>query len=153
MYDINSAQMELMAEMPSMQQLQPYPQKCNATILIVEDDPGLRCLLEQCLNKGNYQVVSTSTESDALRLLAEHQIDLILLDLVIPHMRPTNEQLTICQSIRRQYEVFIVALGDLSPLNIKLYVQQLGADAYLSKPMRLTELYSCIQSLLVPCKG
>ncbi len=148
-----------MAETPSTQSLrtypqaypQAYPQKSSATILIVEDDPGLRRLLAQCLHKGNYQVVTLSSESELLPALTEQQIDLVLLDPILSTMALNQGQLRICQSIRQQYEGFIVVLGDLNPFNAKVYAQQLGADAYLRKPMRLAELYSCIQSLLTPC--
>ena len=143
--------MDIMAETSSLQSLQSYPQKSSATILIVEDDPDLRYLLTQCLHKGNYQAVPVSSESEALRTLADHQIDLVLLDLST--VASTRGQLSICQSIRRQYEGFIVVFGDLNPFDAKEYAQQLGADAYLSKPMRLADLYSCIQSLLAPGKG
>ncbi len=150
---LNSPHLDLMATISSIPSVQFYPQKNSTTILIVEDDPDLRGLLAQCLYKGNYQVVMISSESEVLRTLAEQQIDLVLLDPLLSIMVSHTGRLSICQSIRQQYAGAIVVLGDFNPFNAKVYAQQLGADAYLSKPMRLAELHDCIQSLLPPCKG
>jgi len=118
----------------------------QATILLAESDPNLSFLLEASIRNSNYQIVSIASENEVARALAKNRIDLILLDLMIPH----RDQFTLCQFIRHQYNIPIVLLSSSRATEANLSAQYVGADAYLRKPMRLSELHHCIHSLLKP---
>ncbi len=117
-----------------------------ATILIIEDDSGLRFLLERSLSQGNYQTVSIADGTALLRTLAEHPIDLVLLDVAMANS--SGNSFMICREIRRHYQIPILVLSALNALEAQEYANHLGADAYLTKPVRLADLHFCVQSLL-----
>jgi DNA-binding response OmpR family regulator len=120
-----------------------------ATILIIEDDSGLRFLLERSMKQGNYQTISMADGTAALETLAEHSIDLVLLDIAMAN----GNSFTVCREIRRHYQIPILVLSALNALEAQEYANHLGADAYLTKPVRLADLHFCVQSLLESTKA
>jgi len=96
------------------------------------------------MQKTNYQTVTAVNYYDVLQILNRVSIDLILLDIL------TNrcEEFCLCQDIRQHSHLPIIILGGQSALTMQARAKQAGANAYLSKPIRLAELQSCVESLL-----
>lgn len=114
------------------------------TILVVDDEPSLRLLISRSLSLINYNVITAANGVEALDLFARHQVDLVLLDLMMPVM----DGFTTCAEIRKQSTVPVVILSCFSRSDVYRKVEALGADAYLTKPVRVSTLRLCIQPLL-----
>jgi DNA-binding response OmpR family regulator len=127
----------------------PACAKDCATILIIEDDSGLRFLLERSMSQGNYQTISVADGTAVLETLAKHPIDLILLDMAMAN----GSSFTVCQEIRQHYQIPILVLSALNTLEAQEYANHLGANAYLTKPVRLADLHFCVKSLLEKTKS
>ncbi len=69
----------------------------TACILVVDDEPAVRGLLEYNLRKAHYRVLTASDGREALRLAREADPDLILLDLMLPEI----DGLDVCRELRR----------------------------------------------------
>jgi len=75
-------------ERPSAKVRTPLPSGGGGTVLVVEDDPGIRHLTEMLLKRAGYEVLTAPDGQAGLRCLLEHQapIDLLITDMVMPHL-------------------------------------------------------------------
>ena len=107
------------------------------TILIIEDDSGLRTLSEKSLQREGYQTAAVATGQEALDWLASHRADLLLLDFRLPDM--TGEQLvdTLEQQGRRCPFIIVTGFGDE---RLAVTMLKKGALDYLIKDQALLEL-------------
>lgn len=116
------------------------------TILLIEDEKDVADLIIQGLEEEDFRVIHIAQADNLQQLLAEKQIALVLLDILLPG---TNG-LEICKQIRQWGYLdlpvlMLTALG--SPENVVLGLDS-GADDYLSKPFKLIELKARIRSLI-----
>ena len=113
-------------------------------ILIVDDEPQIRKLLEITLQSNDYKVSEAATAKDALIMVANHPPDLILLDLGLPD----ENGHFVLQKLREWYTRPIIILSVQS--NEEDIVKALDNDAtdYLVKPFRTGELLARIRSAL-----
>jgi DNA-binding response OmpR family regulator len=113
-------------------------------ILIVEDDVVFCKLLTRFLTKNNFQTQDAQSAKQAFNLLNEGSFDLAILD----YRLPDDTGLSILKEIKDNHKVSKVILitryGDEEVANKAI---DLGADAYVSKPINPDELLSVIQSL------
>lgn len=114
-------------------------------ILVVEDDPDISAPLARFLDgKGYAAQVAESTEA-AEALLQRGNIDLILLDVMLPG----ESGLDFCRRLRRTQEgPRIIMLTALSESTDKVVGLELGADDYVTKPFDLRELLARIRAVL-----
>ena len=120
----------------------------KSKIMIVDDEPGNVLLLEQMMIQEGYDSLhSTSDSTQSLKLFAEVQPDLILLDLNMPRMDgfKVMEQL---KEVDPQSLVPILVLTALKDEETKLRALRSGAKDFLSKPFDLTEASLRIKNLL-----
>ena len=117
-------------------------------ILIIDDDGKLNGLLTTFLAGFNMAVNSAVRPSVGLRLLKEHQPDLVILDLMLPEM----DGFTVCREIRRTSKVPIIMLTARGEVADRIVGLELGADDYLAKPFEPRELVARIQSVLRRCR-
>ena len=117
-------------------------------ILIIDDDGKLNSLLTTFLAGFNMAVSSAVRPSVGLRLLKEHQPDLVILDLMLPEM----DGFTVCREIRRTSKVPIIMLTARGEVADRIVGLELGADDYLAKPFEPRELVARIQSVLRRCR-
>ncbi|CAG7627838.1 Sensory transduction protein regX3 [Paenibacillus solanacearum] len=100
------------------------------TILIVEDQQVLREIMKDYLSDEGYRVLEASEGSQALKLFQEHEIDLIILDVMLPEL----DGWSVCRRIRKTSSVPILMLTARSDEDDTLLGFELGADDYVVKP-------------------
>jgi class 3 adenylate cyclase/CheY-like chemotaxis protein len=114
-------------------------------VLVVDDQPPNIRLLEAILTPRGYDVRAASSGEEALRAIAETEVDLVLLDIVMPGM----DGYEVCRRIREQTDtaylpvVMVTASGDEQ----KVKALEAGADDFLTKPINQSELLARVASL------
>ena len=114
-------------------------------ILIIEDEPSLREIMQRYLEKERYVVEVAGTVSNALQKVADYDYDCILLDIMLPD----GDGLSFLQklkSMHKQENVIIISAKD--SLEDKITGLNLGADDYLAKPFHLAELSARVASVI-----
>ncbi len=115
-----------------------------ATILLVEDEATLARAVRFTLEREGYRVPWVADGLSALKLFQREQVDLILLDLLLPGL----DGLDVCRAIRRESAVPIMMLTAKSTETDKVVGLELGADDYLTKPFGMRELVARVRALL-----
>ncbi len=114
-------------------------------ILIVEDEPSLREVIRQTLEKERYVVEIASDFFSAVNKIEEYDYDCILLDVMLPDGDGLDVLLRL-KELRKEENVIIISAKD--SLDDKIKGLELGADDYLSKPFHLAELIARVRSVL-----
>ena len=114
------------------------------TILVVDDEEEILSLLNIYLSNENYQVVSFSNGKEALCYLEEHEVDLAILDIMLPDM----DGLTICRRIRETRYFPIIMLTAKNAEGDILNGLTMGADDYITKPFRPMEVIARVKTQL-----
>lgn len=119
----------------------------RARILVVEDEDPLARLLKSHLERAGHDVHVENEGKPALAFAAEHETDLVILDLKLPDMSGYE----VCLELRRLYHPWILPVLMLTALNKPkhhLLGFSHGADAYLTKPVQTSELLGTIAEML-----
>ncbi len=113
-------------------------------ILVVDDDPQIRQLLEEYLSGNELRVSVCASGQQMTRTLADEVIDLIVLDL-----RLAGENgMSIAHSLRGQSDIPIIMLTGIKDEADRVMGLELGADDYLTKPFSPRELLARIRTVL-----
>ena len=114
-------------------------------ILIIEDEPSLRELIQRSLEKERYVVEAAADFQSGLRKIEDYDYDCVLLDIMLPDGNGLNllEQL---KKMHKRENVIIISAKD--SLDDKVLGLELGADDYLPKPFHLAELNARIKSVI-----
>ena len=115
-----------------------------AKILVVDDDPSVRNLIQRFLSKQNYQVESAEDGKTALAVFEQFNPDLVILDVNLPDMIGYN----LCQEMQNRTKVFVLMLTSRADEADKIRGFSLGADDYLTKPFSLGELEVRVGAIL-----
>lgn len=114
-------------------------------ILIVEDDKNLRKLIKTCLKRENYQTYEATNGVEALDILDENYIDLIVTDIMMPQM----DGYELTRELRNaRYNIPILLITAKSTLSDKKEGFLAGADDYMVKPIDIEELSLRVKVLL-----
>ncbi|HEX4823285.1 MAG TPA: hybrid sensor histidine kinase/response regulator [Candidatus Polarisedimenticolaceae bacterium] len=116
-------------------------------VLVVDDDPRNRRLLEEYLVSAGYEVRLAPDGESALRMAAERPPDLVLLDVMMPDL----SGLEVCRRLKadprtRLAQVVLVTALDGTPHKVEGL--DTGADDYVAKPVRREEFMAKVRSLL-----
>ncbi len=114
------------------------------TILVVDDEKPLRDFMRRNLEVRNFNVVTASNGLEALALFNTHNVDLVILDVMMPRM----DGLETIRRIRQNSLVPIIVLSALGEEHDKIHALNLGADDYLTKPFGVGELLARVQAVL-----
>ncbi len=114
------------------------------TILLVEDNPHIMAINREALLMENYDVLEAVDGRACMERLAAHDVDLIVLDIMLPD----SDGLSLCRSIKRQYDVPILFLSALGENEQIIEGLRAGGDDYLSKPYDLGVLLARVEARL-----
>ncbi|MFE7313531.1 response regulator transcription factor [Streptomyces sp. NPDC057555] len=115
------------------------------TVLVVEDDPGVRSTLDQLLRFEGYRVRVACDGLEALGLLEQERPDLAVVDVVMPGL----DGLGLCRMLRRRgNRLPILVLTARHEVGDRVAGLDAGADDYLAKPFATEELFARIRALL-----
>lgn len=113
-------------------------------LLVVDDDTELRHLLGDYLRKNGYVVALAADGAAMQKCLAEHSIDLIVLDLMLPG----DDGLLLCRNLRAHSNIPVIMLTARGDETDRIIGLEMGADDYLPKPFNPRELLARIKSVL-----
>jgi two-component system OmpR family response regulator len=117
----------------------------EATLLVVEDETNIRELLTTSLRFAGFAVHAAPDGRTALQLASEHEIDLAVLDIMLPDM----DGFTVTRNLRdRGLDLPIVFLTARDSLDDKVKGLTVGGDDYVTKPFSLEEVVARIRAVL-----
>ncbi len=116
----------------------------KAEILIIDDEPQIRKLLEITLESNDYKVLQAETGKQGIIMAANHPPELILLDIGLPD-KSGHE---ILKELREWYNKAIIILSVQNSENDIVSALDNGATDYLTKPFRTAELMARIRSAI-----
>ena len=113
-------------------------------VLVVDDEKPLREFVRRNLVARHYQVLTASNGLEALALFNTSKVDLVILDLMMPHL----DGLETTRRIRESSETPIIILTALGEESDKVQAFDMGADDYLTKPFGVGELLGRVKAVL-----
>ena len=119
----------------------------KSTILVVDDNPQNLELLQAYLEDLGCKVVSAVDGVEAMQVVAEHNPDLILLDIMMPKMSGFE----VCRRLKEDEATAGIPVGMITALNELGDIERAvaaGTDDFLSKPINKLELLTRVKSLL-----
>ena len=115
-------------------------------ILVVDDDPGIREVLQSILVAEGVEVCTAIDGEDGIQKTFQINPDLILLDIGMPHI----DGLTFCMAIQTiadaQKIPIIIITGQTNRHRVQACLQA-GADDFLAKPLHIGELLACVGAM------
>jgi two-component system OmpR family response regulator len=118
--------------------------KMNKHLAIVEDDPGVRAVLEKCLTGDGYQVTALPSGAGIKHVLSKNDIALVIVDIGLPDI----DGLTLTRRIREEHDVGIIILSGRRELTDRVVGLEIGADDYITKPFEPREVLARVRSVL-----
>ena len=117
------------------------------TILVAEDDPDIAQLIGRYLQKAGWATHITPSARDALAYVREHQVDLAVLDVMLPGMSGL-ELCRVLRSDRATADLPIIIVTARAEETDRIMGLDLGADDYLTKPFSPNELVARVRALM-----
>lgn len=114
------------------------------TVLIVDDEQDMRHLIEMMLRNSKFETFSAANGTEAYDIIVREKIDLVLLDVMMPH----EDGFVVCQSIRAMSDVPIIFLTARDANEDKVKGLTIGGDDYIVKPFTIDELVARIHAVL-----
>jgi two-component system KDP operon response regulator KdpE len=113
-------------------------------ILVVDDEAPMRKLLSSNLEASGYTVLTAVDGTEALKLIDEQPLDLLLIDTNLPG--PSGLQ--VLEAVRRESQLPVMVVSGRRRERDTVEALDLGADDYLSKPFGIAELLARVKALL-----
>jgi len=117
------------------------------TILVVDDEPANRELLEAILVEDGYEIVHAENVPRAIQAIKASSPDLVLLDLMLPLIHG----LDLCRALKQNVQtanIPIIIVTALSETSAKEAAQNRGAEDYLTKPVQAEDLRARVAAVL-----
>jgi two-component system alkaline phosphatase synthesis response regulator PhoP len=113
-------------------------------ILIVEDNPGIQMSLMDQFEAEGYSVFISGNGNDGLKMVKDHNPDLIILDIMLPGL----DGYEVCKKIRMEGNTTPVIMLTVKDQEIdKILGLELGADDYVTKPFSVRELSARVKTI------
>ncbi|MFC4098615.1 response regulator [Paenibacillus xanthanilyticus] len=114
------------------------------TVLVTDDDPEIRDVIHIYLRNEGYRVLEAADGLQALELLRQEAVDLVILDV----MMPVLDGIKTCLRIREQWDVPVIMLSAKGEDLDKITGLTTGADDYVTKPFNPLELLARVKAQL-----
>lgn len=111
-----------------------------STLLIVDDEKGIRDVLKEYANFHGYDVIEATDGFEAIKKVRENQIDLIIMDIMMPGL----DGFSAVKEIRKNYDIPTMMLSARGEEYDKLFGFELGIDDYVTKPFSPKEVIARI---------
>jgi two-component system OmpR family response regulator len=121
-----------------------FPVKSDAHILIVDDDKGIRDLLQEFFQKRGLRTSVAADGTEMESVLRQSPVDLIVLDVMLPG----KSGLELCRDLRAHYSTPIIMLTAVTETTDRVVGLEMGADDYVPKPFDPRELLARIRAVL-----
>src|SRR6202165_5265898 len=135
------------AEYVDVKMLHQFDRPLAGTILVADDQVANRELLEELLTAQGSRVITVADGAAAVEELTRTQVDLVLLDVMMPHLNGFE----VCKKIKSNPETYlipVVMITVLSDRQDRIEGFKAGADDCLTRPIDQAELFARVQSLL-----
>ncbi|WP_420629263.1 response regulator transcription factor [Candidatus Leptofilum sp.] len=116
----------------------------NETILVVDDEANIRDLARLYLEKDGYRVILAQDGAQALKLVQDNELALMVLDLMLPEV----DGWEVCRRVRTDSNLPILMLTARDDDIDKIVGLEMGADDYLTKPFNPRELVARVRAIL-----
>ena len=119
----------------------------SSQVLIIEDEPDIRKTIDYNLTKESFKVVQAGSIEEGEKALVSNQIDVIILDLMLPD----GSGLTLCRDIKsddKTKHIPIIILTAKTEEVDRVVGFELGADDYVTKPFSVRELILRVKAIL-----
>ena len=113
-------------------------------ILICDDQPDIVNALKIYLSPEGYRIFEAYTGEEALRIVKEQDIHLVLLDIMMPKM----DGMTALKEIRKTQNIPVIVLSARGEEYDKLFCFEMGADDYVTKPFSAKEVVARVKAIL-----
>ena len=115
-----------------------------ANILVVEDEKNMQEIIAEYMQRGGHTCFTADDGVDALMILKNNPMDLMILDVMMPHL----DGFSVCKMAREMSNLPIIILTAKSEEEDKLKGYKLGADDYITKPFSPKVLLAKVGALL-----
>jgi two-component system OmpR family response regulator len=105
------------------------------TVLLVEDDESTAEVMAELLESNQFRVHRAASAADAARFSAEHRVDLVVLDLILPD----SDGLVFLIELRRHTDAPVIVCSATNRHRDAVLALRLGADDFIAKPFDIAE--------------
>jgi DNA-binding response OmpR family regulator len=124
---------------------QPPAANSTSTILVVDDNAGILEFLLLLLSKNGLNCVGASSGQEALEIVSQRNIDLIILDVMMPVM----DGLQVCREIKKHHpSIPIILLTAKDDMGTRAAGMKLGVSEFVAKPVNNRDLLTRIRTQL-----
>jgi DNA-binding response OmpR family regulator len=119
--------------------------KNKGRVLVVDDDRSAVDIASRLLAKEGFEVLRAESGPEALAMLAEHTVDVILLDVMMPEM----DGLEVCAELRKREHartIPVILLTARDDLETRVAGMRLGVSEFLTKPISKQELFARVRA-------
>jgi len=114
----------------------------KSKILVVDDEPGIRAMLQDAFDRVGYEVIPAESAENALDILQTENVQVMFVDLKLPGMNG----LELCRRIRKQHPItYIYAITGYTSLFELADCREAGFDDYFTKPVDLKLFFQAAQ--------
>lgn len=116
------------------------------TVLVVDDQPGIRRLLTEVLSDESYEVITANNGNTAIEMLAKFKPAVILLDMKMPGMDGLEVLQEIVNRGTAAKVIMMTAYGEAERMK---KAKEIGAHAYITKPFDIIELCNIVEDSII----
>ena len=116
-----------------------------STILIIDDEPGIRTVLTDILEDEDYHVISAVDGLEGLDLLRNNEIDLVVLDVWLPH----KGGIDVLREIKQDYpDLEVIVISGHANIDMAVKAVKTGAFDFLEKPLSLDKVITLVNNAI-----